>query len=72
MIKLILKDKIESNRVCYRNNKSYLNMLLETSMTMINTANNYIQLNSKEKIIYKLNNVNEILLYKDKMLEVAK
>ncbi len=37
-----------------------------------NTANKYIQINDEEKTIYKLNNVNEISLYKDKILEVAK
>ncbi|GAB1782009.1 hypothetical protein PMEGAPL128_11240 [Priestia megaterium] len=37
-----------------------------------NTANKYIQLNDEEKATYKLNNVNEISLYKDEIIEVAK
>ena len=77
-VKLLLKDAIDSNRVHYRDNKSYFNVLLDDSIRKwvcrlgFNTANKYIQLNDEEKTIYKLNNVNEISLYKDKILEVAK
>jgi predicted type IV restriction endonuclease len=77
-VKLILKDEIDSNRVHYRDNKSYFNVLLDDSIRKwicrlgFNTANKYIQLNDEEKTIYKLDNVNEISLYKDKILEVAK
>lgn len=77
-VKLLLKDEIDSNRVHYRDNKSYFNVLLDDSIRKwvcrlgFNTANKYIQINDEEKTIYKLNNVNEISLYKDKILEVAK
>jgi predicted type IV restriction endonuclease len=77
-VKLLLKDEIDSNRVHYRDNKSYFNVLLDDSIRKwvcrlgFNTANKYIQLNDEEKTIYKLNDVNEISLYKDKILEVAK
>ncbi|WP_394542154.1 type I restriction endonuclease [Priestia aryabhattai] len=77
-VKLLLKDEIDSNRVHYRDNKSYFNVLLDDSIRKwvcrlgFNTVNKYIQINDEEKTIYKLNNVNEISLYKDKILEVAK
>ena len=77
-VKLLLKDEIDSNRVHYRDNKSYFNVLLDDSIRKwvcrlgFNTANKYIQINDEEKTIYKLNNVDEISLYKDKILEVAK
>ncbi|WP_280159451.1 type I restriction endonuclease [Priestia megaterium] len=77
-VKLLLKDEIESSRVHYRDNKSYFNVLLDDSIRKwvcrlgFNTANKYIQLNDEEKTIYKLNDVNEISLYKDKILEVVK
>lgn len=77
-VKLLLKDEIDSNRVHYRDNKSYFNVLLDDSIRKwvcrlgFNTTNKYIQINDEEKTIYKLNNVNEISLYKDKILEVAK
>ncbi|MGG0522167.1 type I restriction endonuclease [Priestia aryabhattai] len=77
-VKLLLKDEIDSNRVHYRDNKSYFNVLLDNSIRKwvcrlgFNTANKYIQLNNEEKTIYKLNDVNEISLYKDEILEVAK
>ncbi|MFS2171420.1 type I restriction endonuclease [Priestia megaterium] len=77
-VKLLLKDEIDSSRVHYRDNKSYFNVLLDNSIRKwvcrlgFNTANKYIQLNDEEKTIYKLNDVNEISLYKDEILEVAK
>ncbi|MFP7737960.1 type I restriction endonuclease [Priestia aryabhattai] len=77
-VKLLLKDEIDSSRVHYRDNKSYFNVLLDNSIRKwvcrlgFNTANKYIQLNDEEKTIYKLNDVNEISLYRDEILEVAK
>ncbi|RPK08289.1 type I restriction endonuclease [Priestia endophytica] len=77
-VKLMLQDEIDSSRVHYRDNKSYFNVLLDDSIRKwicrlgFNTANKYIQLNDEAKTTYKINNVNEISLYKDKILEVAK
>ncbi|UOE58663.1 type I restriction enzyme HsdR N-terminal domain-containing protein [Priestia filamentosa] len=77
-VKLMLQDEIDSSRVHYRDNKSYFNVLLDDSIRKwicrlgFNTTNKYIQLNDEAKTTYKINNVNEISLYKDKILEVAK
>lgn len=77
-VKLLLKDEVDSSRVHYRDNKSYFNVLLDNSIRKwicrlgFNTANKYIQLNNEEKTMYKLNDVNEISLYKDEIIEVAK
>ncbi|MFP3887880.1 type I restriction endonuclease [Priestia filamentosa] len=77
-VKLMLQDEIDSSRVHYRDNKSYFNVLLDDSIRKwicrlgFNTTNKYIQLNDEAKTTYKINHVNEISLYKDKILEVAK
>jgi len=77
IIKLLLKDSIDSNRVFYRDNRSYFNVLIDDSIRKwicrlgLSLNNKYIQFNDSDKSTYKLDNVDDILLYKDKILEVA-
>jgi predicted type IV restriction endonuclease len=78
LVKLLLKDEIDSNRVFYRDNRSYLNVLIDDNIRKwvcrlgFNTNNKYIQLNDDGKTTYKLENLNDILLYKDELIKVAK
>jgi len=78
LIKLMLKESIDVNRVYYRDNKSYFNVLLDDNIRKwicrlgFNTSNKYIQLNDELKTTHKLDNVNDILLYKDEIIDVAR
>ncbi|MFS0749889.1 type I restriction endonuclease [Oceanobacillus sp. 1P07AA] len=78
LIKLMLQENIEANRVYYRDNKSYFNVLLDDNIRKwicrlgFNTNNKYIQLNDELKTTHKLKSVNDILLYKEEIVSVAK
>ena len=77
LIKLMLKEKIETSRIYYRDNKSYFNVLLDDSIRKwicrlgFNSSNKYIQLNDELKTTHKIESVNDILLYKDDIISVA-
>ncbi|MFJ7856705.1 type I restriction endonuclease [Peribacillus sp. NPDC097206] len=77
LIKLMLKENLDANRVYYRDNKSYFNVLLDDNIRKwicrlgFNTSNKYIQLNDELKTTHKLDSVNDILLYKDEILRVT-
>ncbi|WP_430481785.1 type I restriction endonuclease [Rossellomorea marisflavi] len=78
LVKLILKEEIDPARVYYRDNKSYFNVLLDNNIRRwicrlgFNNANKYMQLNNEDKTTIKIDSVNDILIHKDKLLEVAK
>jgi predicted type IV restriction endonuclease len=78
VVKLILKEEIDPARVFYRDNKSYFNVLLDDSIRKwvcrlgFNSSNKYIQLNDENRTNYKIESVNDILHYKEEILEVAK
>ncbi|MFS1518658.1 type I restriction endonuclease [Bacillus sp. SCS-151] len=78
LIKLILKEEIDPSRVYYRDNKSYFNVLLDDSIRKwvcrlgFNSTNKYIKLNDGNKTSYKIDSVNEIMNYKNEIIEVAK
>lgn len=78
LIKMALKDHIETNRVFYRDNKSYFNVLLDNSIRKwvcrlgFNSTNKYIQLNDDNKTSHKLESVDDILNYKEDIIKVAK
>lgn len=78
LVKLILKEEIDPSRVYYRDNKSYFNVLLDDTIRKwvcrlgLNGTNKYIQLNDTNRTNIKINHINEILDYKNEILEVAK
>lgn len=78
LIKLMLKDEFEPTRIYYRDNRSYFNVLLDDSIRKwicrlgFNSNNKYIQLNDGLKTSYKLESVNDILNYKEEILNVAR
>lgn len=77
IVKLILKDEIEASRIYYRDNRSYFNVLVDNSIRKwvcrlgLNSSNKYIQFNDNDKSTQKIDNVNDIILYKDKIIEIA-
>lgn len=76
LVKLLLKDNVELNRIGYRDNKSYFNILLDDNIRKwicrlgFNTSNKYIQLNNNEKTTYRIDNVNDIEQYKEELIKV--
>ncbi|MGI8384330.1 type I restriction endonuclease [Robertmurraya sp. P23] len=78
LIKLILKEEIDPSRVFYRDNKSYFNVLLDDTIRKwvcrlgFNSTNKYIQLNDVNRTYIKIDSVNDILNYKEEILEVAR
>lgn len=77
-IKLLLKDTVDQERVFYRDNKSYFNILLDDSIRKwicrlgFNTSNKYIKFNDDDRTTFKIENVSDIVKYKDKIIEVTK
>lgn len=78
LVKLLLKEEIDTSRVYYRDNKSYFNVLLDDNIRKwicrlgFNKSNKYIQFNDEQKTNYKIESVNDIQLYKEDLLKVAK
>lgn len=78
LVKLILKEAIDPSRVYYRDNKSYFNVLLDDTIRKwicrlgFNTSNKYLQLNDETRTSFKIESVNDILKYKEEILEVAR
>lgn len=77
-IKILLKNTVEPERVFYRDNKSYFNVLLDDNIRKwicrlgFNTSNKYIQFNDEERSTFYIENVSDITEYRDKIIEVAK
>jgi predicted type IV restriction endonuclease len=78
LIKMILREEIDPTRVFYRDNKSYFNVLLDDTIRKwvcrlgFNSTNKYIQLNDVNRTYFKIDSVNDILNYKEEILEVAR
>lgn len=78
LIKMILREEIDPTRVFYRDNKSYFNVLLDDTIRKwvcrlgFNSTNKYIQLNDVNRTYIKIDSVNDILNYKEEILEVAR
>ncbi|WP_407272161.1 type I restriction endonuclease [Radiobacillus sp. PE A8.2] len=76
--RLILSDIVDEERVFYRDNKSYFNILLDDSIRKwvcrlgLDNSKKYVQFNDSQKTTYNIERVSEIMKYKDKMIEVAK
>lgn len=77
-VKLLVMDAVPPERVFYRDNHSYFNVLLDDNIRKwvcrlgFNSANKYIQFNDENKTTVNINSVSDILLHKDKLIEVVK
>ncbi|WP_318509246.1 type I restriction endonuclease [Bacillus sp. T3] len=76
--KLLLKDIVDEDRIFYRDNLSYFNILLDNSIRKwvcrlgFNQAQKYIQFNDEDRSYVNIDKISDISLYKDKLIEVVK
>ncbi|TCT23350.1 hypothetical protein EDD68_10764 [Melghiribacillus thermohalophilus] len=77
--KLILSEVVDEDRVFYRDNKSYFNILLDDNIRkwvcrlfLNNTNNKSIQFNDEDRTSYPIEKVSDIAKYKTKYHEVVK
>ncbi|WP_085524491.1 type I restriction endonuclease [Tuberibacillus sp. Marseille-P3662] len=77
-IKMLLKEHVDTERLYYRDNRSYFNVLLDDNIRRwvcrlgLNSNNKYIQLNDTNKSQYRIDSVEDVLKYKDEIIQVAK
>lgn len=77
-IKLLLREHVEMDRVHYRDNLSYFNILLDNNIRKwicrlgLERQNKWIQFNDESKTTVNINGVSDILIHKEKIIEVAK
>jgi predicted type IV restriction endonuclease len=77
-VKVILKDFIDSERIGFRDNLSYFNILLDNSIRKwicrlgLNGRNNYIQFNDEDKSMVNINKPMDIFEHKERLIEVIK
>lgn len=76
--KLLLKETLDEERIFYRDNLSYFNILLDNNIRKwicrlgFNNSQKYIQFNDEGKTMANIEKVSDISFYKDKLIEVAK
>ncbi len=77
IVKILIKDIIDEERVYYRDNLSYFNILLDDSIRKwicrlgFNSSNKYIQFNDEARTTINIDKVSDITNYKDKLVEIA-
>ncbi|MBT2637649.1 type I restriction endonuclease [Bacillus sp. ISL-39] len=77
IVKILIKDTIAEERISYRDNLSYFNILLDNSIRKwicrlgFNSSNKYLQFNDDERTTINIDKVSDITKYKDKLLEVT-
>ncbi|WP_088809875.1 MULTISPECIES: type I restriction endonuclease [Listeria] len=75
--KLVLKDSIDLERLYYRDNKSYFNILIDDNIRKwilrlyINNSRKFIILNDEKKTELELVNVTDIFNYKEKITPIV-
>ncbi|KMK74900.1 type I restriction endonuclease [Alkalihalobacillus pseudalcaliphilus] len=76
--KIILSEIVNEERVFYRDNKSYFNILIDDNIRKwicrlgLDYNKKYIQFNDGDKTTVSIDKVTELMLYKGKLLEVAR
>jgi len=77
-IKLMLHDTVDAERIGFRDNLSYFNILLDNSIRKwicrlhLNGTNKYIQFNDDDKSLFSISRPLDILTYKEKLEETVK
>jgi predicted type IV restriction endonuclease len=78
IVKIVLKDIISLDRLYYRDNKSYFNILLDDSIrkwilrVRIGNNTSRIELNNEEKTVYDISSPIDIYSYSKEIIEVTK
>ncbi|WP_404453784.1 type I restriction enzyme HsdR N-terminal domain-containing protein [Virgibacillus necropolis] len=77
IVKVILHDVIDLNRVQYRDNKSYFNILLDNSIRKwivrlgLSKSNKYIKFNDEDRTTVNIDSVTDILKHSDQIKKIA-
>jgi len=77
IVKVILHETVDLERVYYRDNKAYFNILLDDSIRKwilrlrLNGNQKYIQFNDEEKSSVMIDKVTDLLKHKEKIIEVT-
>ncbi|MBC1473251.1 endonuclease [Listeria grandensis] len=75
-VKLLLKDKIDTNRIFFRDNRSYFNIILDDNIRKwilrlhVNNSRKFITLNDEEKTTIDINEVLDIYNHADKIIPI--
>ncbi|WP_371069388.1 type I restriction endonuclease [Sediminibacillus sp. JSM 1682029] len=76
--RLILSEVVDEDRVHYRDNKSYFNILLDDNIRKwvcrlgLNSENNkYLQLNDEDRTTYSINKVSDLAKFKKEIKQVV-
>ena len=78
IVKIVLKDLISLDRLFYRDNKSYFNILLDDNIrkwilrVRIGSATSKIELNNEEKTVFEIDSPIDIYNYSDDIINVTK
>ncbi|GHI00071.1 type I restriction endonuclease [Neobacillus kokaensis] len=78
IVKLLIKDTIPEERICYRDNLSYFNILIDNSIRKwicrlwFNQAQKFIQFNDEGRTSANIDKVSDISLHQEKLIEVTK
>ncbi|WP_019639899.1 type I restriction endonuclease [Paenibacillus fonticola] len=76
-VRILLKDIISPDRVNYRDNLSYLNILLDNNIRKwicrlyLNNASKSIQLNDDDKTTIALQDISDLIFHKEKIVQTA-
>ncbi|MFS1513672.1 type I restriction endonuclease [Chengkuizengella sp. SCS-71B] len=77
-VKIIVSDQVDPDRIFYRDNLSYCNVLLDDNIRKwicrlgFNGSNKYIQFNDEDKTNVYIENLSDILNHKERLKNVVK
>jgi predicted type IV restriction endonuclease len=76
-IKILLKDEINPERIFYRDNLSYFNILVDNNIRKwvcrlgLNSSNKYVQFNDENRTTINIDRISDLIEQKRKLIEVA-
>ncbi|MNJ33021.1 hypothetical protein D3C77_277000 [compost metagenome] len=76
-VRILLKDIISPDRVNYRDNLRYFNILLDNNIRKwicrlyLNSTNKSIQFNDDDKTIIALQDISDLIFHKEKIVQTA-
>ncbi|MED3843298.1 type I restriction endonuclease [Geobacillus stearothermophilus] len=77
LVRLLLREILDPERIYYRDNLSYFNVLLDNNIRRwicrlgLNTSNKYIQFNDEGRTTVYIETVTDIEKHRDKLIKVA-
>lgn len=77
IVKFMLKDMVPPERIFYRDNRSYFNVLLDDNIRKwicrfgLDRKNKYIQFNDDDRTTYTIEEVSDIEKYKDRLINTV-